>query len=367
MSRGLQLVRELMELVLSALYGGRPMSEWPPALVATIFFLFPLLVSWTLTALFVKLAPLVGLVDQPGPRKVHSTPTPRAGGVAIYVAAYAAALVAYPVDESFIQLLSLSFVIFLLGLIDDLRPLPWQIRLGVQALMAAVAVYSCLWPTGWVVVALALFWIVGLTNAFNMLDNMDALSGSVGWVAAACVGIPCFFWPQPPPLPQLGLGHLALMGAITGFLYFNRPRARIFMGDAGSTFLGFFLGVRSIELMRKPTNWVEWAPVVCIFAVPWYDLSLVVALRLWQSRSPFHADKQHVSHRLVDLGLSSPRAVAVIAVLGAASGLAGIALSRLTPGPMMYLLVTQVALWWFAIAAIEYFRFVKRSGNKIQN
>jgi UDP-GlcNAc:undecaprenyl-phosphate GlcNAc-1-phosphate transferase len=298
---------------------------------------------------------------------MHTTPTPRAGGLAIYAAVYGLSIVGYKTDPTFVQLVSLSFVIFLLGLIDDLRPLPWQVRLGVQMLMAAVAIYTSLWPVGWLPAALAFIWIVAFTNAFNMLDNMDALSGSVAWIVAACLGVPCVVWPNPPPLPVFGLGYMGLMGAVTGFLYFNRPPARIFMGDAGSTFLGFFLAVRSLELMPDLTSWKNWAADICVFAVPCYDLALVVALRLWQRRSPFHADKQHISHRLVDLGLSQPWAVGVIALLAAASGIAGVALLRVNSATMAVLICVQFALWWVAIAAIEYSRFVKRSAGGLKN
>jgi UDP-GlcNAc:undecaprenyl-phosphate GlcNAc-1-phosphate transferase len=146
------------------------------------------------------------------------------------------------------------------------------------------------------------------------------------------------------------------MLALSGFLWFNRPPARIFMGDAGSTFLGFFLGVRSLETtVLVPGGWQYWGVPLCILAVPLYDMTSVVALRLWQGHSPFHADKQHFSHRLVALGLTSPFAVRLIYLMAAASGATGLLLYQGSDTAVWWL-GGQLACWWLTIAGIEYFR-----------
>jgi UDP-GlcNAc:undecaprenyl-phosphate GlcNAc-1-phosphate transferase len=127
------------------------------------------------------------------------------------------------------------------------------------------------------------------------------------------------------------------------------------MGDAGSTFLGFFLAARSLQAELGADSVMQtWAIRLAVLAVPWYDLASVVILRLWQGRSPFHADQQHLSHRLVAMGLSKPAAVGTIYLLALANGLVGLAL--LDSGPtVIVLLITQLALWWTALAAVEYF------------
>src|SRR5262249_41366851 len=145
--------------------------------------------------------------------------------------------------------------VVLLGLWDDLRPLPWQFRLGVQT-AAAVAVVWMGEDRGWLFRAVAVFWIVGLVNAFNMLDNMDALSSGVAWIAAGgFASIRALAGDAAGAVP-----FLTLMGAASGFLWFNRPPARIFMGDAGSTFLGFFLGAYSLDAAfvtaAEPRTWL---------------------------------------------------------------------------------------------------------------
>jgi UDP-GlcNAc:undecaprenyl-phosphate GlcNAc-1-phosphate transferase len=247
----------------------------------------------------------------------------------------------------------LALVIVLLGLVDDLRPLPWQLRLGVQAVVTAVAVFLYLPDvTGWGRAA-AVLWVVGLINAFNMLDNMDALSGGVAWIAAGCLGVAA--WLQQP---AAALPYLTLMGALTGFLYFNRPPARIFMGDAGSTFLGFFLGLGGLQvsLAEGGRPW-SWLLMPCAFAVPCYDLLTVVTLRLAQGRSPFHADKQHLSHRLVARGLRPPVAVAAIHLLALAGGAGGLLLYCVTSWTAAILVGVQLALVWTAILLVEFVPF----------
>jgi UDP-GlcNAc:undecaprenyl-phosphate GlcNAc-1-phosphate transferase len=299
-----------------------PESVWSYMLAM----LLPGLASLILTALLIRWAPYLGLVDLPDPRKVHTHPTPRAGGLAIYTALLLTSFLPWPgsIAPWFLLTLAVGAAIVLLGLLDDRYSLPWWLRLVVQALAAAFVLGWGTFDVGWLA-PLALFWIVGLINAMNMLDNMDALSAGVATIAAAIFAV----------VPLLGGGgepdlHCMLfVGSVLGFLYFNRPPARIFMGDAGSTFLGLFLAVRGLVLISDDSLalWSRLAPVA-ILIVPCYDLVVVVAIRLAQRRSPFHPDQQHVSHRLVALGLSRPRAVAVIHLAALAAGLAGLLLYR---------------------------------------
>jgi UDP-GlcNAc:undecaprenyl-phosphate GlcNAc-1-phosphate transferase len=319
-----------------------------------LFFLAAVLAG-LLTALLIRWAPRLGLVDYPSGRKVHTRPTPRGGGLAIYLAMVAAACLGPDaLDRRVLLLLGVGLGIVVLGLIDDLRPLPWQLRLAVQAAAAAGAV--SLWPgaAAWPGRLLGVVWVVGLLNACNMLDNMDALSGSVAWVAAGFLAAACA-WHQPAGANgQPAAAFLLLMGALSGFLWFNRPPARIFMGDAGSTFLGFFLGLGSLDLVFTPgpVPW-SWAVPPCVLAVPCYDLTAVVLLRLSQGRSPFHADKQHLSHRLVHAGLSGPAAVGVIDLLALASGTAGLVLYEVTTATGAVLVGLSVAGWWATVAALD--------------
>jgi UDP-GlcNAc:undecaprenyl-phosphate GlcNAc-1-phosphate transferase len=331
-------------------------SEW----LFSLAWLFgcPLAISGVLTALLIRGAPRLGLVDYPSDRKVHTRPTPRGGGLAIFAAVLVSSLL--PAFFSF-QLL-LAAAIFLLGLLDDLRPLPWQFRLFAQFGVSLLAVLFCLPPVSWPIRAAAVVWIAALINAFNMLDNMDALSGGVAWIAAG------FLAAASPTRAEWG-PLVILMGTLSGFLWFNRPPARIFMGDAGSTFLGFTLGVSSAQVALREGG-PSWSPVVplCILAVPCYDLVSVVLLRLSQGRSPFHADKQHLSHRLVGRGLSGWTAVRVIYLLAVASGASGLILYYAVTTPTAAgLVVGQFVVWWTALAVTEFATKESRHVSQTQN
>jgi UDP-GlcNAc:undecaprenyl-phosphate GlcNAc-1-phosphate transferase len=332
----------------------------PSAELLAVAFAVPLAVSALLTALLIPLAPYLGLIDLPDERKVHTTPTPRGGGIGFYLAVLltGAGLAAYdPVYAPFLWLVLLALPVALLGLADDLRPLPWHLRLVTQLILAAVAVPVVV-PASWWLWPIAVLWVVGITNAFNMLDNMDALSASVAWLTAAALGAVLVVgqagpaWSLAPAVPSL-----VLMGGLSGFLWFNRPKARIFMGDVGSNFLGFLLGLGTLRAVL-PEKGPPWAPLVplCLCATPCYDMASVVLLRLSQGRSPFQPDKQHLSHRLVGRGLSPTLAVGVIALYTLASGAAGLLLYAVDTWAAAALVVGQLAVWWAALAVIEFAR-----------
>ncbi len=363
-------------------------------------FAVPFVLALLGTAVLIRLSPRLGLMDQPSERKVHTTPTPRGGGLAIFTATVVAR-VFFPELFSWHwghwtvePALVFSLLIVVLGLLDDWYSLPWQVRLGTQTLVAGLAVHECLYNAGWPQQVGAVLWVVAMTNAFNMLDNMDALSAGVAWIAAGCL---CIAWwliaPLPPAYsrPQEVVPYLLLMGALLGFLWFNRPPARIFMGDGGSTFLGFFLGLggaqlvhvsrdfplssRGLESMTSMTSeltrssavsapsWI-WAVPLAICAVPCYDMASVIFLRLKQGHSPFHADKQHLSHRLVERGLSKPAAVGVIYLLGLASGATGLVLLLVRTPAAAWLAGGQLVLWWSAFAIVEWLS-VRRTTSSV--
>jgi UDP-GlcNAc:undecaprenyl-phosphate GlcNAc-1-phosphate transferase len=343
------------------------MNGYSLAFTAGWLFTFPLALSWLLTAWLLRWAPRLGLIDHPSERKIHTQPMPHGGGLAIFAAVLAARW----------QLSALSWptllgtVILLLGLLDDVRPLPWPLRLMIQFAISFIAIFFCLPPFPWfdraVLAWAAVLWLVGLINAFNMLDNMDALCGGVAWIAAGFLAVLSFL--GAPKMEDEWGAFLALMGALSGFLWFNRPPARIFMGDAGSTFLGFTIGLGSLQVILRPGGPLGWQWLVppCILAVPCYDLFSVVLLRLSQGRSPFHADKQHLSHRLVARGLSKGTAVLVIYLLALGSGVSGVLLYDVRDGMMAGLIVGQLAVWWIALAVMEFATKEQRHDTQAQS
>lgn len=327
-----------------------------------------LVVSLAVAWLVRRWAPRWGLVDRPGHRKVHTTPTPLGGGLAVFAGLVLPLVCGYLVlllspgrlslpslvGEHAAGLLSQSpklwfllgggAVLVMLGLIDDRRGLDWRWRILVQAAVASALVWSWegwrlslyILEQPWITMPLSVLWIVGLINSFNMLDNMDGLSAGVAAIAAAMLVIVLLTTPDPVTRqPQLFVAGflLVLTGSLVGFLWHNRPPARLFMGDAGSYLVGYCLAAATSMATftggNLPPHTIL-APM-CILAVPLYDTLTVVIIRLRQGRSPFEGDKNHFSHRLVELGMTKGQAVLTIYLTTATCGLAGLLLHEVDP------------------------------------
>jgi len=236
-------------------------------------------------------------------------------------------------------------VLHVVGLIDDRRPLgPW-VKLAAMIGVSAIAVITtdtrlltlldARAGGTWASIALTVAWIVVITNAMNFLDNMDGLSAGIGVIAASCLLASTLIQGQW----FVGAAWALLVGSLLGFLVFNFPPARIFMGDGGSLVLGFLLAVLTVRttyfdgVSAGPVSgsWYGALAPLVVLAVPLYDVVSVVLLRLSQGRSPWVGDMQHVSHRMVNMGLSRRGAVIVIWGLTAITGVAGISLASLAP------------------------------------
>jgi UDP-GlcNAc:undecaprenyl-phosphate/decaprenyl-phosphate GlcNAc-1-phosphate transferase len=338
-------------------------------------------VSLPLTALMIRLGHRLSMLDSagvPGQIKAPARRVPNTGGVAIFWA-IVGPMVAGLVLASVVQLTGeggtswldavrkhlpgireqtpLAFLVLLcaaglhvLGLIDDRRPMgPW-VKLAVMALPPVLIV--SLFPETrlltmldnrvggvWLSVAVTVVWFLVVTNALNFLDNMDGLSAGVAAIAAACFLAAAALNGQWFVAASLAL----IVGATLGFLVFNfrpgvRGGAKIFMGDGGSLVLGFllaFLTVRTTYYRGEGSGpaggWYGVFMPLVVLAVPIYDFVSVCVIRISQRRSPFVGDRQHLSHRLVRLGLSESSAVGVIVGLTAITGLSGIVLGSLAP------------------------------------
>jgi UDP-GlcNAc:undecaprenyl-phosphate GlcNAc-1-phosphate transferase len=306
------------------------------------------LLGWLAVGVVRRWAEPLGLMDKPGYRKVHTTPIPLGGGVGIWFSVattlLAATLLAgLPLASQWLPaslaqhlpgvvesrwklwgILAGGTVLMLLGLEDDRRGLKWQWRLAIEVAVATVVVFSqqmqlsLFIDNGWVTGLLSVLWIVGLINAFNMIDNMDGLSGGVAAIGSAMLaGMLLMPHASGESQPQWFVAAmlLVLVGALLGFLVHNRAPAKIFMGDAGAYFVGYWVAMGSLAATytgyQSATPHAVLAPL-CVLAIPLYDMLSVIWIRISEGRSPFEGDKRHFSHRLVEQGWSKTQAVWII-------------------------------------------------------
>jgi UDP-GlcNAc:undecaprenyl-phosphate GlcNAc-1-phosphate transferase len=304
-------------------------------------FILALGLSYAVTPLVRSLAIRWGILDRPGQGpKIHERPIPRLGGLAIY-AAFLLALSGLFVVENrvtvhfreqlpqILKILGPSTLILLLGLYDDVRGANARIKFSVQA-MAAVLLYisgiqiTRMWnPWGGTIelgllsLPLTLLWLMGITNAFNLLDGLDGLSAGAALFATLTLLVAALFYQQP----LLILLTLALAGAIAGFLRYNFAPATIFLGDSGSLFLGFLLGALAIESSQKSTTAIAVAIPVVSFGLPIVDTLWTLIRRALSRRPLFQGDLEHIHHMLLRRGWTRRRVVLSLYAACAACGL----------------------------------------------
>jgi UDP-GlcNAc:undecaprenyl-phosphate GlcNAc-1-phosphate transferase len=322
-------------------------------------FLVAALVSLVLTPVAIATAVRLGVLDRPGAHKSHTTPTPYLGGIAIVLAvtlSIGAAAALRPDSGSLAQLLGLlavAVVIAVVGLLDDLRGLPVVVRFGAQC-GAGLALWQLgiraeVTQTPWLDVLITIVWVVGITNAMNLLDNMDGLSASTAMIAALWFGVLGLVTGQV----LVAALAFAVAGGAAGFLRDNRPPARIYMGDAGSLFLGVMLAALGM-LVELPVHPLLAAAIpVLVLTVPVLDTALVVVARIRHGISPFQGGKDHTSHRLVRLGLTVPVAVGLIAVASLAHGWVALIALRIDPvsASLLLTLTAGFDVLFFALLA----------------
>jgi UDP-GlcNAc:undecaprenyl-phosphate GlcNAc-1-phosphate transferase len=304
-----------------------------------------LLCGLALTFAVREVARRAGVVAAPREDRWHQKPTALLGGVAIYVTFVAGYFcfssrlpVIYPI-------LAASTLLFVVGLVDDLRPIKPYAKLILQLIAAAVVVYFGLrlpWTSSDAINNLiTVLWLVGITNAINLLDNMDGLAGGVSVIACAFLTITFLMNGQTAEamLPAI------LGGAALGFLAFNFNPASIFMGDSGSMFLGFALGGLALlsDYGRSRNLTAVLLSPVLILLIPIFDTCVVTITRKLSGRAISQGGRDHTSHRLVALGMSERRAVLMLYFFAASSGALALVLRRLET-EVIWLLIPGFAL-----------------------
>ncbi len=320
-----------------------------------IIFLIALMVTATSIPWVRKLALHIGFVDAPASRKLHKDPIPMLGGVAIFAGAILALILftdEFPASVAGV-IFALS-IMLVIGVIDDWRGLPAWVKMAGQLVGVAILIFFGIHvqlPVPDVVnYAITFLWVVGLSNAINFLDNMDGLSSGISAVACSFILL-------------LGLQNgqflvsalaAATLGACLGFLRYNFKPATIFMGDAGSLFLGFVLALLGLQL-RFPNNvsFVTWMIPVFILAVPIFDMTMVVTTRILRGVSPNTPGKDHISHRLVEFGYTQREAVLILYLLTGITGMIALYLTQATIPEGYFLFGTAVFLGAIAIWQLE--------------
>ena len=326
-----------------------------------LIFFAALGIAYAGTPLAQRIAMASGFVKQPGGRHVHASPIPLLGGVAIYLAFVVALLLFnHQPPAEYRQLAGIlggASIAALFGLWDDRRGLKAVVKLIGQFLAASIIIWS-----GIRVEVLrdpmlntigTFVWLVVISNAVNFLDNMDGLAGGMAAIASA------FFFVRATTNNQILVASLsaALFGSCLGFLRYNFNRARIFMGDTGSLFLGLVLAAVAIKLRFENQDIVTWMIPVMVLGLPLFDTALVIISRLRRGVNPFTtAGKDHTSHRLVELGLSRREAVLVLYLACFAFGMASLFLLKASIFEGYFTGGVVAAICLFALYHLEFRR-----------
>ena len=299
-------------------------------------------VSFGVTPVVKLLAQKMGVMDIPkDDRRMHKVPIPRMGGLAIFLAFFVSVLAfSKTIDRSLSAILLGSIVIVILGVFDDKFALSAKLKLVVQIAAACIVVFygNCrisrftnpfggsmyaYWDLGVWSYPITIIWIVAITNAVNFIDGLDGLACGVSAISAVNLLLIALLVSDG----RVAIVMAALAGACLGFVPYNFNPAKIFMGDTGSTFLGFILATVSIQGLFKAYTVISFAVPFLILGLPIFDICFAVIRRVAHHQSPMAADRGHIHHRLIDMGFSQKQTVAIAYVLTGILGLAAVLLT----------------------------------------
>ena len=308
-----------------------------------------------------NLAFRMGAVDVPKDnRRMHDHPIPRMGGLAIFLGFLLSVLVFMDLTDQMRGMLLGAVIIVILGIFDDIYSLGAKLKFLIQIGAALVAVLSgnvietlsnpnvfsqnLYWDLGVLSVPFTVLWIVAITNAVNLIDGLDGLACGVSAISSMTLLVISLAISDGP----VAILMAALTGGCLGFLPYNMNPAKIFMGDTGSTFLGFILAVVSIQGLFKLYTIISFAVPFLMLGLPIFDTCFAFIRRIAHGQSPMHADRSHVHHRLIDMGLNQKQAVAVLYLISAILGLSAVVLT--TSGPVKAMLLMMALCFAGAIA-----------------
>ncbi len=332
------------------------MSEYQVIGMIVGAFILSGILSYALTPLVKRFAYKIGAIDVPkDSRRMHKKPTPRLGGLAIFIGFMGAMLVFYKFDVQMLSILIGAMIIVVLGIFDDVLALGAKFKFIVQIIAAAIPVciggmkiefFSNLNPLssepyfslGIFAIPVTIIWIVGITNAVNLIDGLDGLAVGVSSIASlTMLAVALLNY-------EFGVAvtMACLTGACLGFIPYNFNPAEIFMGDTGSTFLGYMLATMSISGFFKFYAVVSFAVPLLILGLPIFDTASAITRRVLEGRSPMSPDRGHVHHRLVDMGFNVKQAVAILYAISGTLGLAAVVLTTSGEAKAMLLLLAVI-------------------------
>lgn len=344
-------------------------------------FITAALVSLVVAPLVRRAALRWGLANLPADaRHIHTRPVPRLGGVAVFVATVAGVLVAFapvlasapePRQRLLLAILFGGAVLFCTGLVDDVRGLRPRTKLGIQC-VAATAVYAIgvrvevlsLGPStsvaiAWLSFPVTVLWLVGVTNAFNLIDGLDGLATGIALVVLGALTVSATLLHNA----DVVLVCVALLGALAGFLRYNLTPARLFLGDSGSLFVGFMLAVLSVHGSLKSATTVVMAVPVFALAVPLLDVGLAIVRRWLRGAPIFGADARHIHHRLLAAGFGPRRAAFILCALAAVLAAYGLGLAFAPPPAILAVSLAGGAVALVLVLAgirrLDYLEFVE--------
>ena len=311
---------------------------------AVLSLLLAFIVSYVMVPQVKKFAESIGAIDKPNPRRINKEPVPRMGGIAIFCGFMLSALLFAELTDQVKGILAGCALIAVMGGLDDVFNLNAWVKLTAQ-IGAAIICVSCgvvldgltnflgsgetVYYSQWVSGLITVLWIVGCTNAINLIDGLDGLAVGMSAISAGTLFV--ISLGVETATANVSVLLLCLIGACVGFWPYNKHPAKIFMGDVGSQMLGFLLGTISIIGIFKMHALVTMLVPFMAMAVPLADTAYAFIRRVVKGQSPFHPDRGHLHHRLLALGLSQKQAVAVMYGISAVLGLSAVLMTGKSP------------------------------------
>lgn len=330
-------------------------------------FFIAIIVSYGFTPLARQIAFKIGLLDHPNNKKTHAHPTPLLGGLSIFLAFFTAVLFTTDANNYLYGILAGGAILLVLGMVDDKLGMMPRMKISGQILVALIAYKAGIrvitFEDYYVSMFFTVFWIVGITNAFNLLDNLNGLSSGIAGIASLFFGIMALRDSQI----YIAVLCFSLAGACFGFLRHNFPKAKIFMGDSGSMFLGFTLAsVAILGSWKTDKISLSLSLPVLVLGYPIFDTTLVTFLRFIEKRSIFLGGKDHSSHILASLGFKKKRAVLLIYLICISLGSCALLMTISTPKTATALLmITGLGMASFGIyLALKRLKSAKLKRNK---